>query len=68
MLLFDNKSQQAVCLAYGKVRSELIGNSSKEWKHKLFKSGGILVDYVAIYWLIILKKHTLYAHVVLTVV
>ena len=74
MLLFDNKSQQAVCLAYGKVRSELIDNTSKEWKHKLFKSGGILVAYVAIYWLInwfkndILKKHTLYAHVVLTVV
>ena len=52
LLLFDNKSQQAVCLAYGKVRSELIGNTSKEWKHKLFKYGGILVAYVAIYWLI----------------
>ena len=53
VLLFDNKSQQAaVCLVYGKVRSELIDNTSKEWKHKLFKSGGIAVAHVAIYWLI----------------
>ena len=73
VLLFDNKSQQAVCLAYGKVRSELIDNTSKEWKHKFFESGGILVAYVAIYWLIklVLKRYskkTLYAHVVLTAV
>ena len=55
MLLFDNKSQQAVCLVYGKIRSEVIDNPSKEMKTQIVQ----IRWNVAMYWLSWFKDNIL---------